>query len=231
MKVGRRLAIKILNASKFALGLGETGPTPTATYPLDQAMLSALADVVSTATVAFEDYDYTRALERTEAFFWSFCDDYLELVKGRAYGSQGEPGAASALSALNLALSVLQRLFAPFLPYVTEEVWSWWQTGSIHLAGWPTGGELAGGGDELCLEVAASVLGTVRRHKSEAKRSMRASVRAVTLRTSQARADALERVRLDVEEAGAIESLVIEAADVSEDVVEVILAEDPERPT
>jgi valyl-tRNA synthetase len=226
MRVGRRLAIKVLNASKFVLM--STEPQAEIAATLDRAMLRSLAGLVDEATRAFDEYDYARALQRTESFFWRFCDDYLELVKGRAYGSQGEPGAASALSALNLALSVLQRLFAPFLPYVTEEVWSWWQTGSIHLAGWPTAEELAGGGDELCLEVAASVLGTVRRRKSEAKRSMRAPIRAVTVRTSQARADALERVRRDVEEAGAIESLVIEPADVSEDTVEVTLADDPE---
>ncbi len=186
MKIGRRLAIKILNASKFALGrLGEGVPpgVETVREPLDLALLAQLADVVTTATAAFDQFDYARAQEVTETFFWSFCDDYLELVKTRAYGEGDVAGAASARATLALALSVLIRLFAPSLPFVTEEVWSWWQQGSVHHAPWPEVAEVGppAEADGDVLAVAAGVLGAVRREKTAHKRSMRARVARLTV--------------------------------------------------
>src|SRR5947209_8595699 len=140
MKNGRRLAVKLLNASKFALAdLPQEGEAVT--HPLDRAMLARLATVVADATSSFEEYDYARALERAEDFFWWYCDFYLELVKGRRYDAAPQ-AAASVSRALRLSLSCFQRLFAPFLPFVTEEVWSWWQQGSVHRAPWPEAGEL-----------------------------------------------------------------------------------------
>ena len=237
MKVGRRLAIKVLNASRFALGrmAGDDGtvvvPGPgSVTAPLDRAMLARLAQVIGEATVAFESYDYARALERTESFFWSFCDDYLELVKTRAYGDPGDPGPASARATLALALSVLLRLLAPVLPFVTEEVWSWWQSGSIHAASWPTAGEfdeaLPEGPDATgpVLEVAAEVLGQVRRAKTNAKRSMRWTVTTLTVADSAERITALLTAEDDLHDAGGVVDLVTRVAD--EPAVDVALAEE-----
>ena len=237
MKVGRRLAIKVLNASRFALGriAGEDGTVvvpavDAVTVPLDQAMLARLGSVVDEATAAFEGYDYARALERTEAFFWSFCDDYLELVKTRAYGEPGEAGTASARAALATALSVLLRLLAPVLPFVTEEVWSWWQAGSIHTAPWPASSELGpsgsagvGDGDQV-LEVAAVVLGRVRQAKSQAKRSMRSKVATLTVTDTPERIAALLRARDDVADAGGVDDLVTVEGD--EPDITVVLADE-----
>jgi valyl-tRNA synthetase len=214
MRVGRRLAIKLLNASKFVLS--RLGPEGDITAPLDQAMLRRLSGLVDETTASFEDYDYARALERTETFFWSFCDDYLELVKGRAYGTQGDEASASANRALTLALSTLLRLFAPFLPYATEEVWSWWQDGSIHRASWPEAAELleaAEGADELVLDAVAAVLAEVRKKKTEAKVSLRAEVPRVVVRDTPERLAALARAEADLRDAGHIAELLTEEAD------------------
>ncbi|MCA0331771.1 MAG: valine--tRNA ligase [Actinobacteria bacterium] len=212
MKVGRRLAIKILNASKFVLGLGAALPADPSviTDPLDRAMLAALDGVVREATAAFDDYNYARALEVAEQFFWSFCDDHVELVKDRAYGGRGEDAALSAKSALALALSVQLRLFAPVLPFVTEEVWSWWQEGSVHRAAWPSSDELAGAtGDAAVVADVAAALSGVRKAKSEAKASMRADVERATV---TAPAEQIARVREaagDLAAAGRVADLVL----------------------
>ena len=222
IKVGRRLAIKVLNASRFVLSLPRA--EGDVSEPLDRALLGRLAEVVDEATLAFEGYDYARALERTEAFFWSFCDDYLELVKNRAYG--GGPGGASANRSLALALSTLLRLFAPFLAFVTEEVWSWWQEGSVHRQAWPQPSELeeaAGEADPLVMEVVSVVLGQVRRAKSEAKLSQRTGVDRLVVRDTAQRLDALRAARGDLGDAGSVAELVLEEAD--EPSVEITLAE------
>ncbi len=228
MKVGRRLSIKILNASKFALSVAgdEASEDPrTVTEPLDRAMLAALADVVEEATTAFDDFDHTRALERAERFFWEFCDDYLELVKARAYDT-GSEGSASARAALLIALSTLNRLFAPFLPFVADEVWSWWREGSVHGASWPEATELrtaAQGGDPGVLAATSEVLRAIRKAKSEAKLSMRADVEHVVARGKNV--ESARVARGDIAAAGRASTLDFEITGDSELRVEVTLPE------
>jgi len=215
MRIGRRLAIKILNASKFILQrLADISPTqprsPAAapSHPLDLAMLHRLAAVVRDATSALEDYEHARALERIEHFFWTFCDDYLELVKGRAYGQGSD--ADSARRALALALDTQLRLFAPFLPFATEEAWSWNHEGSIHAAAWPTATELTtgtAGPDDRLLDDVGAVLGAVRRAKTAAKRSMRARARRVKVTAPAAQVDLIRLAADDLAAAGVIDEL------------------------
>jgi valyl-tRNA synthetase len=180
MKVGRRLAMKLLNAARFALMQAE--PRGLITEPLDRGMLSALSALVNESTEHLEAYDYARVLERTESFFWAFCDDYLELVKSRRYGDFGPEAAASANSAMLVALSALLRLFAPYLPFVTEEVWSWWRPGSVHRAPWPTSAEILqpiGGVDTQALQVreaTQAALADIRRIKSLLKKPVKAVI-------------------------------------------------------
>jgi len=204
MKIGRRLAIKVLNASKFALSFGTVELDPAlVTVPLDRAMLAGLADVVDRATASLEAYDHTRALELTETFFWTFCDDYLELVKDRAYGDGA--GADSARAALGIALDTLLRLFAPVLPFATEEVWSWWREGSVHRAAWPVAEPLraaAADASPSVVSAAGAALAALRKVKSEAKVSMRTEILAVTLDVPAALRSDVELALDDVRSAG-----------------------------
>lgn len=214
MKVGRKLANKLLNVTKFVLSFGDAA-SGAVTEAIDLAMLAKLAPVVVEATAAFEAFDYARALERTEEYFWWFCDDHVELVKSRAYA-----GDASALAALREALSILQRLLAPFLPFATEEVWSWWQEGSVHRAAWPSAPTATG--DLAVLEATSSVLLAVRRAKTEAKVSQRAAVARCTVTAPAAVLAALAFGTRDLCDAGSIASLV--TAEGSELAVAVELA-------
>ncbi|MBI3490437.1 MAG: valine--tRNA ligase [Acidobacteria bacterium] len=222
MRVGRRLAIKILNASKFALAppkreahAGRVVPEPAKAgrivAPVDRAMIRNLAALVTEATDAFESYDYARVLQRTESFFWRFCDNYLELVKGRRYGEQGPDGAGSANAALSAALSVLLRLFAPFLPFVTEEVWSWWREGSIHTSRWPTAEELLSlladnseatrQADERAYQWASDVLFDVRKQRSEAKQPLKVPITRVSVKAEDAAVALMPIVEADLKAA------------------------------
>jgi valyl-tRNA synthetase len=230
MRIGRRLATKILNAGKFVLGLsGMVDPAGLAavTAPVDQALLARLATVAEAATDALADYGYTRALEVTEEFFWFFCDDYLELVKPRAYQEDGSAQTASARATLAAALWVQLRLFAPFLPFVAEEVWSWWRPGSVHQARWPTpadvGSAAAAGDSQQLLDLVSGALQHIRKAKSEARLSMRAEVSRLVVRGDPR---ALERFRSaagDIAAAGSVREVVEEEAPGAELTLEVLL--------
>ncbi len=220
MKVGRKLANKLLNVTKFVLGMGATdgvavdaaaNSLDAVTEPVDRAMLAKLDAVVAEATAAFDAFDYARALERTETFFWWFCDDYVELVKGRAYGSRGEALAASAGGALRIALDAVQRLLAPFLPFATEESWRWWHDASVHTSSWPTATGVDV--DPALLDPVCEVMGLVRRAKTEAKVSQRATVTDLEIAAPASWHAAIEAGRADLLDAGSIERMTVSAGD------------------
>jgi valyl-tRNA synthetase len=191
-------------------------------------MLGRLAQVIGQCTASFEAYDQAGVLSAAEGFFWFFCDDYLELVKERAYGEQGDGPARSARAALRLALSVVLRLFAPLLPFVTEEVWSWWAEGSVHRAAWPEPAEAlalrgaAGDGDGV-LDAASGAIAAIRGAKSGARVSMRAPVRELQVSARRDHLDALMAVLPDVRAAGRVEHIELRFRDRPEPAYRVTL--------
>lgn len=202
MKIGRRLALKLFNLSKLVFGV-PGDPQGPVEQRLDQAMLQRLGAVTAAAEAALEGYDYSSALIGIEGFFWWFCDDYVELVKRRAYRLEGH----SARNALAAALSVLQRLFAPFLPFVCEEVWRCWQPGSVHRAQWPEA-QVAEDFVEPLLEAVSATLAAIRKAKSDARQSMKAAVARVELVQRAPLLESLQWARQDLIEAGQVASLV-----------------------
>jgi valyl-tRNA synthetase len=223
IKIGRRLAIKVLNAAKFVYSFPEppstgSGAGDLAPTALDADLLAELNRVILTATEAFENFDHARALETAEQFFWTFCDDYLELVKERAYGASTPEGQASAVATLRGAVDVLLRLFAPFIPFATEEVWSWTHDGSVHVADWPTTVDAPEPSGLLALTSAALI--GIRRAKTDAKASQKTEVVSATLHGPAILAQAID----DLTAVGRIATLtLIEAPEVS--VTDVVLAE------
>jgi valyl-tRNA synthetase len=225
MKIGRKLANKLLNASKFVLSFEGNADDPSSiTSPIDLAMLATMAELVNECTAAFDQYDYARVLERTEARFWWFCDHHLELVKSRAYGALGGP-QTSAVAALRLALNVFQRLFAPFLPFACDEVWNWWHDGSVHGETWPNANELPTRANQDLLDASAWVLGEIRKAKTEGKQSMRAPVEIVVVHALAATNSLIELVLDDLKGAGSVAQLQLVAAD-GEPTIAVTLAPD-----
>ena len=203
MKIGRRLAIKLLNATKFALAIGREDENH---------------HVGAAATAAWNPADVTEPLDRAAmaAIFWQFCDDYIELVKNRAYGTADSTGVTpseaavlSARTALGLGLDAFARLLAPYLPYAAEEVWSWMHEGegSVHRAAWPEAGVYeAAAGDVSAdmLDWAGKALAELRGLKSQAKVSMKTPILSATLAAPAEAVEAIDAALGDIAEAGRV---------------------------
>ncbi|MCL5048607.1 MAG: valine--tRNA ligase [Firmicutes bacterium] len=245
MKIGRRLSIKILNATKFILTrinspeLQNFDMTQQTTYtPIDQAIHYALTDLIEETTKSFEEYDHAKALDTTERFFWYFCDDYLELSKIRTYDVSNPSSSLSAIKTLEIALSVLLRLFAPFLPFVTEEVWSWWHKTSIHTSNWPTISEIVDDSitnssihddtenAKKLIGITSEVLEKIRKKKSEEKLSMRAQVEEVIISGPYQMIALIKLSQDDLVAAGNVKKITYHETETERLSTEVILASD-----
>lgn len=192
-KVGRRLTTKLFNAAKFVLS--HPGRKGAITEELDRAFVAHLRGLVERVTAAHEDFHFALALQETETFFWThFTDTYLELTKPRAWQSEEgeshtEQERTSAIAALRLGLSTLLRLFAPILPYITEEVWSWVfaaESGSrsVHTALWPTLEEfawVAAPRSDTSFELAIEAFSVINKAKADAQVSAGRVVESLTL--------------------------------------------------
>jgi valyl-tRNA synthetase len=216
MRIGRKLALKVLNVAKFILTGEELDGQVT--EPLDRGMLISLAELTRDVTNDLDEYEYAKALPRLEAFFWGFCDNYVEAAKSRRYGDFGPEAAASASLAMRTALSVMLRLLAPFLAFATEEVWSWWQPGSVHRAPWPKPQEVISiSGDDAdarrANESLSAALGAIRRTKSEQKVSVGTPVLAVEYTAGEADIRALRLVERDLKAAARTATLTLTCAD------------------
>jgi valyl-tRNA synthetase len=205
-KIGKKLVTKLFNAGKFVLGReGEMHPI---TSEIDRAFIAKLSALVTSATADLEEYRYANALQNVETFFWSqFTDTYIELAKPRAWGTLGEPHErGSGYHALRLGLNVLLRLFAPVLPYITEEVWSWVFAGetrhaSIHTAPWPSAEDFAGiapPDNPGSFDLAMAAYNAINKAKSDAGVSVGRVAERLTLRANQKTMAALAPVIGDV---------------------------------
>jgi valyl-tRNA synthetase len=236
LKVGRRLVTKLFNAAKFVLA--QQGPEGAVTHPLDRGFLVRLSEVVEQATAALEALDYSAALGQSERFFWGgFTDSYVEIVKARARSESDPAGRASAVAALQLGLTTLLRLFAPFLPYIAEEVWSWTHDDSIHRAPWPIAAELRPQGasldDARVYDAATECLDAIHKAKSGAGASVGRHVARLSLRVAADRAAALGSALPDALAAARVQQHELEVGDTAEGgivVVSLELAPPPAEP-
>jgi valyl-tRNA synthetase len=214
MKTGRRLAIKLRNAARFVLQdeSGEPFSAGQVVVALDRAVLAYVDGALREATRHLDAFDYATALQGIERTFWSFCDFYIELAKERFYRRDGSEGAASARSALLVGIDAFTRALAPFLPFVAEEVWTSWRSGSVHRSNWPS--SLAPGREATDYEVAVEALRAIRIAKSEHRLSVGRAVEAIYLNVPATSMAAVRRCAGDLAAAGRVSRLsLVEAPD------------------
>lgn len=217
---GKRLVTKLRNAARFVGNFeGEGAAASTA---LDRSFLARLAAAIDGATARFEAWDHAGALETIETWFWGdFTDNYLELAKARAYA--GDP---SAIGTLRVAMNVALRLFAPFVPFVTEDLWApdGGPETSVHRHPWPTGAEFGAIEDDGSFQAAVDVITQIRKAKSESKVSIKFPVESLRVSGSAESLARLESVIDDVTATGNVASYELSENGAGELIAEVRLA-------
>jgi valyl-tRNA synthetase len=200
LKIGKKLVTKLWNATKFAAihleKLPDDGALPPITETLDSWILARLHGAVQKSTQAFEQYEYADALRATEDFFWNdFCDNYLELVKKRSYDETGEnpAGQLSAAATIYHCLQGILALFAPFVPHITEELYShlftdaYAQKGSLHNRNqWIKSDSYPYDKQAEASGIAAiEILEAIRKAKSEKGVSIKFPIASLTIHTAE----------------------------------------------
>jgi valyl-tRNA synthetase len=208
-KIGGKLVTKIYNAGKFVLA--QTADEGPITNELDRAFIAELKEVVRIAAEAFERFEFSVALQETEKFFWgTFTDNYIELLKHRSRAEDDPEGRASAVATLRMGLNVVLRLFAPIVPTITDEVWSWVfaeETGyaSVHQAPWPTLEEFGSIADPEVtgsFQAACDAISAIRKAKSESGVSLNRELLSLVLEADELGESDLRLVIDDVAAAG-----------------------------
>jgi len=213
--IGKKLVTKLFNASKFVMmqiAEAENLSVNDITEPIDSAQVAELREAIEFSTKAFDKLDYAAVLEKAEASFWKFCDHYIELVKVRAYREENEAKKRSAQAALEYSLKTYLRLLAPFIPYITDEVWSWrfaGESASIHRAAWPALSETDSLDKEpvSTLDLAIDILSEVRGAKTQAQKGMKHPVETLEVILPKAELTVFKTIEEDCIRAGSIETL------------------------
>lgn len=218
---GRKLVNKLWNASKFVLSfLQDYTPKPVDLLPMDKWILEKYKKVFASFKRNLDRYEIALALSEAERFFWGFCDDYIELVKRRLYNPDvyGQKATESAKYACHFALLGILKMFAPFMPYMTEEIYmDGFAKGegakSLHVSGYLDLGanvdeDLVKRGEEVMKIVAG-----IRQFKSENKISLKTFIDKLTICTPFA--DFVKLCEVDVKAVGSINNLFVENGEFS----------------
>jgi valyl-tRNA synthetase len=198
MKKGKRLANKIHNAWRFAHQFEAADLAPPAELAeMDRSFQAFLDNALADATARLTAYDYASALDGIERAFWSFCDFYIELAKGRAYDGAGAMRSSARYTLVD-SIDRFIRAFAPYVPFITDEIWSQWRAGSVHRQPWPSPPSSTADANGIVYASAVEALRAIRSAKSAAKVSVGTPVETIILDVPSTAASSVESMLDDV---------------------------------